>query len=138
MYIENNNNKNNTIDLINNKNNKEKENENENEIAKKVYCTTEKNDYSDIRSTSNSNSQNKNKSTFNFLIHQAHENSSLSNTFNKMYESYKIHKKIKYDGLIRKKTYNYLASEDNDNSEKYPSHFSLNSYSFNSISFLIK
>lgn len=124
----------NTIDLINNKDNNEKESENE----KKVYCITEKNDYSDLKSTSKSNSQNKNKSTFNFLIHQAHENSNLSNTFNQMYESYKIHKKIKYDELKRKKTYNCLTSDDNDNSEKVPSHFSLNSSSFNSISFLIK
>ena len=43
---------------MNNKNNNEKEKENENENTKKVYCITEKNDYSDIRSTSNSNSQN--------------------------------------------------------------------------------
>jgi FMN phosphatase YigB (HAD superfamily) len=55
-----------------------------------------------------------------------------------MYESYKIHKKIKYDGLTRKKTYNYLTSEENDNSEKFPSHLSLNSSSFNNISLLIK
>ena len=135
MLIENKNSIN-TLDLINNNNNKEEEKENE--TSKKAYCATEKNDYSDIKSTSNSNSQNKNKSTFNFLIHQAHENSSLSNTFNKMYESYKIHKKIKYDGLTRKKTFNCLNSVDHDNSKKYPSHLSLNSSSFNSISFLIK
>ena len=129
-------NNNNTIDLIHRKNDNETEKDNENE--KKVYCATEKNDYSEIKSTSKSNSQNKNKSTFNFLIHQAHENSNLSNTFNRIYESYKIHKKIKYDELTRKKTYNCLTSDDNDNSEKYPSHLSINSSSFNSISFLIK
>ena len=82
------------------------------------YNTEKKDSYVDAQSTNGS--RNKVKSTFNFLIHQAHENSNLSNTFNKMYERY-----INY--TTNKKNKNkYLTIDEKDYSEVNQNGLSLN------------
>ena len=74
------------------------------------------------------NTTNRMKRTYNFLIHQAHENTDLSTTFNEMYENYNTKKKN-----IDK----YVTIDQIDNSE-YGLSLNDNNSSLNSISNLIK
>ena len=85
---------------------------NENDKEKISYSTAEKiDDNLGFKSISTINSRKKTNSTFNFLIHQAHENSNLSDTFNKIYESYvNMTNKKKRKELIKK----CLTTEDNE------------------------
>ena len=136
--------------LINNNNNKFKklntENydniNNTNEKGKITYYKTEKKDnYTDIKSTSTTNSRNRIKNTFNFLIHQAHENSNLSDTFSKMYESYiTFNKKKRNKNQLKTAEKNKsLIIEENDKIEKAQKGLSTNeNHSLSSISYLIK
>ena len=94
----------------------------------RTQCYTDKKD-SFIELNSTTNSRNRMKRTFNFLIHQAHENSEISNTFNKMYEHYNSKKKN-----INK----CFTIEQRDNSENAISANDNNNSSLNSISNLIK
>ena len=96
------------------------------------YNTEKKDSYIDAQSTNSS--RNKVKSTFNFLIHQAHENTNLSNTFNKMYERY-----INYTSNKKNKN-KCLTIDEKDNSEVNQNGLSLNENNscLNSITNLIK
>ena len=82
MHINLNNPNNKKINIENNDNNEKIEKESN------LYYNTEKKGDIHIKSTSTTNTRNKTKNSFNFLIHQAHENSNLSDTFSKIYESY--------------------------------------------------
>ena len=92
----------------------------------KTKYADKKDNFIEINTTTNS--RNRMKRTFNFLIHQAHENTDLSTTFNKMYENYNTKKKN-----IDK----YLTIDQIDNSE-YGLSLNDNNSSLNSISNLIK
>ena len=116
---------------------------NENDKEKISLPNTEKKEenFLDFKPTSTIDSRNRKKSIYNFLIHQAHENSNLSNTFNKMYESYMsiTNKKRKKKEEIKK----YLTMEENEtesgNNETNKNRLSINdNNSFNSLSNLIK
>ena len=124
---------------------KEKENEKEKDKDKEnyIYYDIEKKDnFNDMKSTSTSNSRNNRiKSSFNFLIHQAHENLNLSNTFSKMYESYitLTAKKRKNESKKKIEINRCVTTDDNENSEKTKnSLFVYDNSSLNSISYLIK
>ena len=132
---------------LNNANNKAKkinieDNDNNEKSGKEtnIYYNTEKKDNNIyIKSTSTTNTRNKNKNTFNFLIHQAHENSNLSDTFSKIYESYMnlTNKKIKNNDL--KNTNKCLTMDEKENTEKPKNSLSIKeNISLNSISSLIK
>ena len=136
-YISNNNNKPKKINSENNDNIN-----NNNEKGKIIYYNTEKKDSEvGVGSSSTTNSRNKKKSTFNFLIHQAHENSNLSNTFSKMYESYiSLTAKKRSDHKSKMAEINKsLTTDENEKTEKSKKGLSVNeNNSLNSISFLIK
>ena len=127
-----------------NDNNNDNNNINSNKKEKEeniIYNTEKKDNYNDMKSTSTTNSRNNRaKNNFNFLIHQVHENSNLSNTFSKMYESYMTltaKKRKKYEP--KKTEIKKYITVDDENSEKTKN--SLSNYennSINSISYLIR
>ena len=114
------------------------------------YFISEKRDnFTEIKSTSSTiNSRNRIKKTFNFLIHQAHENANLSDTFSKMYESYISHTSKKRKNNISKilgaNKCLTLEEKENEkeninNTQKINNSLSINeNSSLNSISYLIK
>ena len=133
MHINLNNPNNKKINIENNDNNEKIEKESN------LYYNTEKKDNIHIKSTSTTNTRNKTKNSFNFLIHQAHENSNLSDTFSKIYESYMnlTNKKMKKNEL--KNSIKCLTMDEKEDIEKPKNTLSIKeNISLNSISLLIK